>query len=59
MHHPDCPRSDPTRSNAPCLCWDILRVADEEQEDSRLLRGMVFGILFSLPFWLILAWVIL
>lgn len=58
MHHPDCPRSDPTRSNAPCLCWEILRTEDEEDE-TRLLRGMVFGILFSLPFWLIFAWVIL
>lgn len=59
MHHPDCPLSDPTRSNAPCLCMDLLRITEESEESRRrLLRGLKYGALLMLPFWGAIVWLL-
>lgn len=59
-HHPDCPRSDPTRTNAPCLCMDLLRLMEEESDEDRrrLLRGLRNGFLITLPFWGVAIWLL-
>jgi hypothetical protein len=59
LHHPDCPKNDPTRSNAPCLCMDLIRRAEEDEESRRLLRGIRNGFLILLPFWGAIAWLLI
>lgn len=55
MHHPDCPRSDPTRSNAPCLCS---RITAMPVVDRKLYRGLRYGAMIVLPIWVVVVWLI-